>query len=164
MLSSRCALPDSLPAYFLMFGAGGAPGHAHGRGHARGHDPKIHKASQIGIDRRLVSSGAIRTVEGLQQAGYKAFVVGGAVRDLMLGLRPKDFDVATDATPEDVQHIFRRARMIGKRFRLVHVLFGPETIEVSTFRAAAGEALDKLWFGNRMSADETDSDASDAKP
>ena len=116
-----------------------APGHAHGRGHARGHDPKIHKASQIGIDRRLVSSGAIRTVEGLQQAGYKAFVVGGAVRDLMLGLRPKDFDVATDATPEDVQHIFRRARMIGKRFRLVHVLFGPETIEVSTFRAAAGE-------------------------
>ncbi len=116
-----------------------APGHAHGRSHARGHDPKIHKASRIGIDRKLVSSGAIRTVEGLQQAGYKAFVVGGAVRDLMLGLRPKDFDVATDATPEDVQHIFRRARIIGKRFRLVHVLFGPETIEVSTFRAAAGD-------------------------
>src|SRR6056300_1756180 len=89
-----------------------APGHAHGRGHARGHDPKVHKASRIGIDRRLVS--------------------WGAMRDLMLGLRPKDFDVATDATPEDVQHIFRRARIIGKRFRLVHVLFGPETIEVST--------------------------------
>ncbi len=119
-----------------------APGHAKGRGQARAHDPHIHKAARVGIDRRNVSVGALKTVEGLQKAGFKAFVVGGAVRDLMLGLRPKDFDVATDATPEEVQRTFRRARIIGRRFRLVHVLFGPETIEVSTFRAANAENLE----------------------
>ena len=116
-----------------------APGHKAGHGRALKHDPSIYKGSRVGIDRRMVSSAAVRTVEGLQHAGFKAFVVGGGVRDLMLGLRPKDFDVATDATPEEVQRIFRRARLIGRRFRIVHVMFGPETIEVSTFRALAHE-------------------------
>ena len=119
-----------------------APGHAKGRGQAGARDPQIHKAAKVGIDRRNVSVAALKTVEGLQKAGFRAFVVGGAVRDLMLGLRPKDFDVATDATPEEVQRTFRRARIIGRRFRLVHVLFGPETIEVSTFRAANAENLE----------------------
>lgn len=119
-----------------------APGHAKGRGQAGARDPQIHKAVKVGIDRRNVSVAALKTVEGLQKAGFRAFVVGGAVRDLMLGLRPKDFDVATDATPEEVQRTFRRARIIGRRFRLVHVLFGPETIEVSTFRAANAENLE----------------------
>ena len=86
------------------------------------------------IDRSLLSSGAIRTIDGLQKAGFEAYIVGGAVRDLLLNRNPKDFDVATDATPEEVNRIFRRSRIIGKRFRLVHVLFGDETIEVSTFR------------------------------
>jgi poly(A) polymerase len=72
--------------------------------------------------------------DGLQAAGFKAFVVGGAVRDLLLDRHPKDFDVATDATPEEVRRVFRRARIIGRRFRLVHVMFGDETVEVSTFR------------------------------
>jgi len=99
------------------------------------HEPEVFKGSRIGIDRKLVSHAAIRTVEDLQKAGYRAYVVGGAVRDLVLGIRPKDFDVATDAEPEKVQRLFRRARIIGRRFRLVHVMFGPETIEVSTFRA-----------------------------
>jgi poly(A) polymerase len=112
-----------------------APGHAHGHSRAARHDPKIHKASKIGVDRHLVSSAALRTVEGLQKGGFNAFIVGGAVRDLLLGMRPKDFDVATNATPEEVQRLFRRARVIGRRFQIVHVLFGPETIEVSTFRA-----------------------------
>jgi poly(A) polymerase len=116
-----------------------APGHAHGHGRAARHDPRIHKASKIGIDRQLVSSAAMRTIEGLQKGGFRAFIVGGAVRDLLLGMRPKDFDVATDATPEEVQRLFRRARVIGRRFQIVHVLFGPETIEVSTFRALAPE-------------------------
>ena len=114
-----------------------APGHSKGHAPANRHDPKIFKASKVGIDRRLVSQAALRTVEGLQKAGWKAFVVGGAVRDLMLGMRPKDFDVATNATPDDVQRLFRRARIIGRRFQIVHVMFGPETIEVSTFRAPA---------------------------
>ncbi len=111
-------------------------------GTAAQHEPEIFKGSRIGIDRKLVANAAIRTVEDLQKAGFKAFVVGGAVRDLILGIRPKDFDVATNAEPEQVQRAFRRARIIGRRFRLVHVMFGPETIEVSTFRALQGEEAD----------------------
>lgn len=88
------------------------------------------------IDRKLLSNAAFKTVEGLQKAGFEAYIVGGAVRDLLLNRIPKDFDVATDATPEEVNRIFRRSRIIGRRFRLVHVLFGDETIEVSTFRGS----------------------------
>ena len=88
------------------------------------------------IDRSLLSSGAQRTIEGLQHAGFEAYIVGGAVRDLLLKRIPKDFDVATNATPEEVNRVFRRSRIIGRRFRLVHVLFGDETIEVSTFRGS----------------------------
>jgi poly(A) polymerase len=75
----------------------------------------------------------------LQRDEYAAFVVGGAVRDLLLGRTPKDFDVATDAAPEEIRDRFRRSRVIGRRFRLVHVMCGPETVEVSTFRGGGGE-------------------------
>ena len=92
---------------------------------------KVHK-----IDQKLISHAAIKTTEGLQKAGFEAFIVGGAVRDLLLKKHPKDFDVATNATPEQVNRIFRRSRIIGRRFRLVHVMFGDETIEVSTFRGS----------------------------
>lgn len=88
------------------------------------------------IDRSLISSAAIKTTEGLQKAGFTAYLVGGAVRDLLLNRIPKDFDVATNATPEEINRIFRRSRIIGRRFRLVHVMFGDETIEVSTFRGS----------------------------
>ncbi|MDR2196113.1 MAG: polynucleotide adenylyltransferase PcnB [Gallionellaceae bacterium] len=87
-----------------------------------------------GVGRNGISSAARRVTDGLQAAGYSAFVVGGAVRDLLLGRHPKDFDVATDATPEEVRRVFRRSRIIGRRFRLVHVIFGEETVETSTFR------------------------------
>lgn len=86
------------------------------------------------IDRSLLSSAAAKTIDGLQKAGFEAYIVGGAVRDLLLNRNPKDFDIATDATPEEVNRVFRRSRIIGRRFRLVHVMFGDETIEVSTFR------------------------------
>ncbi len=86
------------------------------------------------INQDLISSAALKTCAGLQEAGYDAYIVGGAVRDLLLDFKPKDFDVATNAEPEDVRRVFRRSRIIGKRFRLVHVLWGRETIEVSTFR------------------------------
>lgn len=95
------------------------------------------------INRNLLSNAALKTAEGLHKAGFEAYIVGGAVRDLLLNRQPKDFDIATDATPEEVRHIFRRSRIIGRRFRLVHVLFGDETIEVSTFRGhhqATGDA------------------------
>ncbi len=90
--------------------------------------------SEHGVSRDGISYGARKVTEGLQAAGYTAFVVGGAVRDLLLNRHPKDFDVATDATPEEVRRVFRRSRIIGRRFRLVHVMFGEETVEVSTFR------------------------------
>ena len=96
-------------------------------------------ASEHKIERRRVSQNAIKVCEVLQQHGYQAYVVGGAVRDLLIGLEPKDFDVATNATPEQIQPLFRRARIIGRRFRLVHVVFGREIIETSTFRAPASE-------------------------
>jgi poly(A) polymerase len=98
--------------------------------------PRVLAVAEHGIDRARLSRGALGTVEGLHKAGYQAYVVGGAVRDLLLGGVPKDFDVATDATPEQVHAVFRRSRIIGRRFRIVHVLFGQETVEVSTFRTA----------------------------
>ncbi|MEH6460933.1 polynucleotide adenylyltransferase PcnB [Chitinimonas sp. JJ19] len=93
-----------------------------------------------GIRRNRLPSFALKTTDQLQAAGYEAFIVGGAVRDLLLGKDPKDFDVATNATPEEVHKVFRRSRIIGRRFRLVHVLFGDEVVEVSTFRGS-GESL-----------------------
>jgi len=90
--------------------------------------------SEHRVSRNGIIYGARKVTDGLQAAGYSAFVVGGAVRDLLLDRHPKDFDVATDATPEEVRRVFRRSRIIGRRFRLVHVMFGEETVEVSTFR------------------------------
>ncbi len=101
---------------------------------------RVYTQAEHGIDRRDISDAALRTCEGLQAAGYDAFVVGGAVRDLLLGRHPKDFDVATSATPEQVRSVFRRSRIIGRRFRIVHVMFGAETIEVTTFRGNAPDA------------------------
>ena len=97
---------------------------------------RIYSQPEHGIHRDDLSESAITVCEGLQRAGYQAFVVGGAVRDLLLGRHPKDFDVATNATPEQVRGVFRRARIIGRRFRLVHVMFRDETVEVSTFRSS----------------------------
>ena len=92
-----------------------------------------------GIDKRKVSRHAVKVCEVLNQHGYDAYIVGGAVRDLIVGLAPKDFDVATNATPNQIRPLFRRARIIGRRFQLVHVVFGQEIIETSTFRAPASE-------------------------
>jgi poly(A) polymerase len=91
--------------------------------------------AQHQIDASRLPNSALTVVRTLQQAGFEAYIVGGAVRDLLLGLKPKDFDVATNATPEQVKPLFRRAFLIGRRFRIVHVMFGREIIEVSTFRA-----------------------------
>ncbi len=97
-------------------------------------EPAVIGVGTHGIRRDAISSGSRRTVETLQERGYKAYVVGGAVRDLLAGITPKDYDVATNATPEQVRHCFRRSRIIGRRFQIVHVMMGAETIEVTTFR------------------------------
>jgi poly(A) polymerase len=91
--------------------------------------------AKLGIRPEHMSKNAVYVCDKLQRAGFEAYIVGGAVRDALLGVIPKDFDVATNARPEDVRHEFRRAFIIGRRFRLVHVMFGDETIEVSTFRS-----------------------------
>ena len=113
-------------------------------------------ASEHGIDPALVDERALKVVSTLQEAGHEAFIVGGAVRDMMLGLRPKDFDVATDATPEQVKGLFRRAFIIGRRFRIVHVVHGRgrdhEVIEVSTFRAYLDAAAAEQVAGNEKTS------------
>ena len=96
--------------------------------------------SEHGISDTHISRGALRTLQTLTDAGYSAYLVGGGVRDLLLGLKPKDFDVATEATPDAVRTLFRNSRIIGRRFRIVHVRMGREVIEVATFRAAFDES------------------------
>lgn len=116
--------------------------------------------SEHGIDPKLVDERAVKVVSTLADAGFEAYVVGGAVRDLLVGLRPKDFDVATDATPEQVKGLFRRAFIIGRRFRIVHVVFGrgrqdrglSEVIEVSTFRAMVDAGAAEQVAGNEKTS------------
>jgi poly(A) polymerase len=107
--------------------------------------------SEHSISRSAISPNALKVLYRLKDAGYQGFLVGGAVRDLLLGIRPKDFDVATNALPEEVRRLFRNCRLIGRRFRLAHVHFGNEIIEVATFRAAAAP--------EREDAEELDAEA-----
>ena len=108
-----------------------------------GSGPQVIPKNRHGVSREAISPGALKVCETLRSRGYAAYVVGGAVRDLVLGVRPKDFDVVTDADPEDVRRLFRRARLIGRRFKLAHVMFGEETVEVSTFRARTASETDE---------------------
>lgn len=121
-------------------------------------EPEIIPVKKHGITRDMLSRGAERVCDDLERAGYQAFVVGGAVRDLLLGRDPKDFDIATNATPEQVKRVCRRSRIIGRRFQIVHVMVGPELIEVTTFRAlhdddtatdAHGRVLRDNTFGSQ---------------
>jgi len=107
------------------------------------------------ISRSSISPNALKVLYRLKDAGYQAFLVGGAVRDLLLGITPKDFDVATNALPEEVRRLFRNCRLIGRRFRLAHVHFGREIIEVATFRAAAAP--------EREDAEDEDAEDEDAE-
>ena len=104
-------------------------------------DAMVYSGREYGMRLDRLSPNAIKVCETLQAAGFKAYIVGGGVRDSMLGINPKDFDVATNATPEEVKAEFRRAMIIGRRFRLVHVTFGREIIETATFRALQTDAL-----------------------
>ncbi len=113
-------------------------------------------AKEHGINPKLVDERAMDVVHTLKQGGYQAYIVGGAVRDLLVGLHPKDFDVATDATPEQVKQLFRRAFIIGRRFRIVHVIYGRgrehEVIEVSTFRAHLDSSQAEQVGGNERTS------------
>jgi len=98
-------------------------------------EPRIIPRSGHTISRSHISPNALRVLHRLRDGGFMGFLVGGCVRDLLIGIEPKDFDVATDALPEQVKRLFRNSRLVGRRFRLAHVFFGREIIEVATFRA-----------------------------
>jgi len=111
------------------------------------HAPQRVPRARHPLRREALSHAALKVCDVLRDAGHSATVVGGAVRDLLLDIVPKDYDVATEARPEQVKPLFRRALIIGRRFRLVHVMLGPETVEVSTFRAADAGTTDKDEHG-----------------
>jgi poly(A) polymerase len=116
-----------------------------------------------GLSRDAIIPTAAKVCSVLTEAGFSAYVVGGAVRDLLLGIKPKDFDVATDARPEQIKPLFRRAIIIGRRFRLVHVMMGSETVEVSTFRAADPDTAEKDEHGRVLRDNVFGTQAEDAR-
>lgn len=98
--------------------------------------PIVYPRSEHNISRAQISGNALKVLYRLKNSGYQAYLVGGCVRDLLLGREPKDFDVVTDAYPNDVKRIFRNCRLIGRRFRLAHIHFGRDIVEVATFRSS----------------------------
>ncbi|MAF83245.1 MAG: poly(A) polymerase [Chromatiales bacterium] len=119
--------------------------------------PLIVPRSGHSVSRANISKGAVKVLYRLKDAGHQAFLVGGGVRDLLLGRRPKDFDIATDARPEQVRALFSNSRLIGRRFRLAHIRFGREIIEVATFRGTSpaedGDQKQVLHASGRIIAD-----------
>lgn len=95
------------------------------------------------VSRKFISTNALKVLHRLNSAGFDAYLVGGGVRDILLGITPKDFDIATNATPEQIKHLFRNCRLIGRRFRLAHIVFGRDVIEVATFRGHHDSATEK---------------------
>jgi len=122
-----------------------------GRQDIRPTTPAVIPPNKHGLRREQFSSNALKVIEKLQQSGFSAFLVGGGVRDILLNGEPKDFDVATNATPEETKRLFRSAMIIGRRFRIVHVRFGREIIEVTTFRAHHDQSV------NPKDAEQSDS-------
>jgi poly(A) polymerase len=112
-------------------------------------DRLVITSGQHSLSPKMISRDARKVVDVLQENGYEAYVVGGSVRDLLLGLKPKDFDVATNAKPAEIKPLFRRSRIIGRRFQIVHVQFSRELIEVTTFRSNETKGQDKKGGGNR---------------
>jgi poly(A) polymerase len=119
-------------------------------------NPKVYTAEQHKISSEKVDKDAFYVIEKLRQAGHKAYLVGGGVRDLLLNVRPKDFDVSTSASPEEIRALFRSAILIGRRFRLAHVRFGRKVIEVSTFRTGDMESSELIVRDNEWGTEEED--------
>lgn len=111
--------------------------------------PRILPRSDHCISRQDISDSALKVLGRLHKAGYAAYLVGGGVRDLLLGLHPKDFDVATDATPDQIRELFRNCRLIGRRFRLAHIHFGRDIVEVATFRGHHADVDDETLASTR---------------
>lgn len=110
----------------------------------KGHPPVIIPRSQHEVSRQDISENALKVLYRLKKHGYSAYLVGGGVRDVLLGFHPKDFDIATDAQPEQIKKIFNNCRLIGRRFRLAHIFYGRDIIEVATFRGKATVTEDAM--------------------
>lgn len=114
------------------------------------------------VSRKLISPAALKVLYGLRDAGHEAYLVGGAVRDILAGIEPKDFDIATSAHPEEMRRVFRTARLIGRRFVIAHVRFGAEIIEVTTFRGAITDSHERDETGRILSDNQYGNLESDA--
>lgn len=119
-------------------------------------DPKVYSIEQHLISPDKIDQHAFYVIEKLKNAGHKAYLVGGGVRDLLLNVKPKDFDISTSAKPEEIRALFRNAILIGRRFRLAHVRFGKKIIEVSTFRSGEIESSDLIVRDNEWGSEEED--------
>lgn len=119
-------------------------------------NPKVYTLEQHKIPSDKIDQHAFYVIEKLRQAGHKAYLVGGGVRDLLLNVRPKDFDISTSASPEEIRSLFRNAILIGRRFRLAHVRFGRKIIEVATFRAGDTESSELIVRDNEWGTEEED--------
>ncbi|MGF1727409.1 polynucleotide adenylyltransferase PcnB [Photobacterium nomapromontoriensis] len=113
---------------------------------------QVYQRQEHGISRKDISENALKVLYRLNKAGFDAYLVGGGVRDLLLDKQPKDFDIATNATPEEIKHLFRNCRLIGRRFRLAHILFGRDVIEVATFRGHHADVKPELVDKKQVSA------------
>lgn len=113
---------------------------------------QIFQRQEHGISRKDISENALKVLYRLNKAGYDAYLVGGGVRDLLLDKQPKDFDIATNATPEEIKKLFRNCRLIGRRFRLAHILFGRDVIEVATFRGHHADAKPSIQDKKQIAA------------
>ena len=128
-------------------------------------EPVIVQRSEHGLSRENISPEALKVLYGLKDAGYVAYIAGGGVRDLLLGRQPKDFDIVTDATPNEVRRVFRNSRLIGRRFRLAHVFFGRDKIiEVATFRSNLSPDAADASESSDMSDTSDMSDSPDRPP
>jgi len=124
-----------------------------GKNKARAFERREIPRDQHNVSRSAISEPAKKVLHRLNKAGYDAYLVGGGVRDILLGGKPKDFDIATNATPEEVHELFRNSRLIGRRFRIVHVVFGREIIEVTTFRGNATNTDDDAPDDDRKTSE-----------
>lgn len=118
--------------------------------------PRIYSVEEHKIDREKLDTHAFYIIHKLREAGFRAYLVGGGVRDLLLGLTPKDFDISTSAEPEEIRALFRNSLLIGRRFRLAHVRFGKKIFEVSTFRKGDTESADLIIRDNIFGTEEED--------
>lgn len=114
------------------------------------HKPVIISRGEHGISRQDISENALKVLYRLKKHGFSAYLVGGGVRDVLLGFHPKDFDIATDAKPEQIKKVFNNCRLIGRRFRLAHIFYGRDIVEVATFRAKASIAEDEMTSDKGM--------------